>query len=319
MGDIFEGAFTVTRIHWRTVLSISVVVALIVQAVATVVTGVWLHGNAGIDALNNNPHPSFDQLLRAASTSLGTSLVTALVRMLGTVVATAMLTVVVSRAVLGRTASLTDTWRDARGRLPHLLGLILLLSLIVAGVLVAGAAPGIAAIALNAPEAGAALLLLGLPAAAVVATWLSVRLSLSTPALMLEKQGILTAMRRSAKLVQGDWWRILGVQLLAWLLLVFVTSVLQVPAALVEMLMHGSGSAAIDDAAAGTSWPSLIVSGIGSVVAYTVSFPFSAGVAALLYLDRRIRRESLDLDLARASGVPGFADQPANGRTTYQD
>ena len=30
-----------------------------------------------------------------------------------------------------------------------------------------------------------------------------------------------------------------------------------------------------------------------------------AGITALLYIDRRIRREALDIELARAAGVPG--------------
>lgn len=54
------------------------------------------------------------------------------------------------------------------------------------------------------------------------------------------------------------------------------------------------------------SWPFLIVSGIGAVITATITYPLSAGVMALLYVDQRIRREALDLDLARAAGLPGY-------------
>ena len=39
-----------------------------------------------------------------------------------------------------------------------------------------------------------------------------------------------------------------------------------------------------------------------------ITFPITAGVTVLLYIDQRIRREALDLELARAAGVPGFTD-----------
>jgi hypothetical protein len=53
-------------------------------------------------------------------------------------------------------------------------------------------------------------------------------------------------------------------------------------------------------------WPFLIVSGIGAVIASSISYPISAGVTVLLYVDQRIRREALDLELARAAGIPGY-------------
>ena len=37
------------------------------------------------------------------------------------------------------------------------------------------------------------------------------------------------------------------------------------------------------------------------MVASTVTLPISAGVTSLLYMDQRIRRESLDIELARAA------------------
>ncbi|CAM5588344.1 Glycerophosphoryl diester phosphodiesterase membrane domain-containing protein OS=Streptomyces microflavus OX=1919 GN=Smic_29140 PE=4 SV=1 [Streptomyces microflavus] len=47
------------------------------------------------------------------------------------------------------------------------------------------------------------------------------------------------------------------------------------------------------------------------MIVSTLVYPFLAGVMALLYVDQRIRREALDLDLARAAGLPGHdADTP---------
>ncbi len=162
------------------------------------------------------------------------------------------------------------------------------------------------------PEAGLLLALFGGLAATLVSIWLWVRYSLASPALMLEKQGVIAAMRRSAKLVRGAWWRVLGMQLLAYLLIAIVEFIIQIPATLVAFLIGGEN---LMDWASGTSnsagWSFLIVLGVGAVISSTITFPISAGVTALLYMDQRIRREALDLELARAAGLPGYgADAP---------
>ena len=47
------------------------------------------------------------------------------------------------------------------------------------------------------------------------------------------------------------------------------------------------------------------VGALATLVSQTVVLPFTAGIVALLYIDRRIRREALDIELARAAGVSG--------------
>ncbi|WP_308290530.1 glycerophosphoryl diester phosphodiesterase membrane domain-containing protein [Streptomyces marispadix] len=172
-------------------------------------------------------------------------------------------------------------------------------------------------LAAGARTLGVAVLVVGLIAGLVAAVWIWVRFSLAAPALMLEKQGVITAMRRSAKLVRGSWWRIFGVQLLATILVVIVASIIQMPATLIGMVASGQGLSAFAEGAPVTSWSYLIAVGIGAVIASTITFPIRAGVTALLYLDQRIRREALDLELARAAGVPGYGgtqpDGPAAG------
>ena len=50
---------------------------------------------------------------------------------------------------------------------------------------------------------------------------------------------------------------------------------------------------------------SLAVTNLGSVLASTVTAPFTAALTALLYIDLRIRREGLDVALARAAAQEG--------------
>jgi hypothetical protein len=55
------------------------------------------------------------------------------------------------------------------------------------------------------------------------------------------------------------------------------------------------------DPFAGTSTLGLVVTSVGTILASTVTAPFSAGISGLLYFDQRIRREALDIELARAA------------------
>jgi hypothetical protein len=143
-------------------------------------------------------------------------------------------------------------------------------------------------------------------AAGVVALWLMIRFSLASPALMLEKQSILKSMSRSAKLVRGSWWRVFGIQLLATIIANIVASIVVIPFALIASALSGDGITGFLSSAGSAGWTFLIVSGIGSVIGAMITFPISAGVTVLLYIDQRIRREALDLDLARAAGVQDY-------------
>lgn len=311
IGEILDGAVSSARAHWRTALSVALGVAVLVQCASTIATGIWLRNNSGLEELQNNPRPSTDDLTDALSGTLSSAGVELLATVIGTVVATAMLTIVVSRAVLGRPVTIGDAWAEARPQLARMLGLTLLILLIVSGAVVAGFAPGLV-IALAGAEAGGSLLaVLGGIAGLVVGVWLWVRYCLSAPALMLEKQGVVAALRRSAKLVHNSWWRTFGIQILAVLLVTVVGFIVQIPASVVASVVDGEG---LESMVAGTdfsvSWTYLIIIGIGSVIASAVTLPLSAGITALLYMDQRIRREALDLELARAAGVADGASPP---------
>lgn len=308
LGEILDGAISTMRAHWRTVLGISLIVAFVVQLVGTLVTGFWLKDTVGLSALEGKSEPTEEELMDAMSGMLSSSGVAGLVNTLGTVIATAVLMIVVSRAVLGRSVDMREAWRDAKPQLPRLLGLLVLVPLLIALAMFAGVAPGLALLALGLDAAAAALMLVGLLAGLAGAVWLWIRFSLAAPALMLEKQGVITAMRRSAKLVRGSWWRVFGVQALATVLVLVMASIIQMPATLVATLF--SGETVLTDPAASTSWGFLITVGIGAAIASTITFPVRAGVTALVYLDQRIRHEALDIELARAAGIRGYGEQP---------
>lgn len=314
VGEILDGAVATLRTYWRTVLGISLTVAVVTEIIVVLLQGLVLDNTTDTSALSD-PSATLDEQTRAMGDVLLNSGVLLLISLVGTIIATALLTAVISRAVLGRPVTLKDAWRDARPRIPRLFGLIFLLLLIAGAVGVVGALPGALVSAAGSGEAGAALSVLGTLAAVVVALWLLVRLSLSSPALMLEKQGIGKAMRRSAKLVRGSWWRVFGIQLLALIIANIVATIVLVPFALAGAAFSDGGIGGLVDGTGTYGWTYLIISGIGSVIGSMITFPIAAGVVVLLYIDQRIRREALDLDLARAAGVQGYG-APEAGTTS---
>jgi hypothetical protein len=134
-----------------------------------------------------------------------------------------------------------------------------------------------------------------------------IRFSLASPALMLEKQSVPKSLGRSAKLVRGSWWRVFGIQLLATIIANIIASIIVIPFTFLAAALSGDGIGGFLDSGSGDlGWTFLVVSGIGSVIGSMLTFPITAGVSVLLYIDQRIRREALDLDLARAAGVQGY-------------
>jgi hypothetical protein len=302
VGEILDGAVSTMRAHWRTVLGLTLTVAVVTQVGDILVQRFLMPDPVTVD-----PEATGTEALNQAVDSMQSSMLSLapalVISLIGTLFTTAMLTMVISRSVLGRQVTLNEAWGEARPRLAGLLGLTLLLGLMSGGILAVGIVPGV----LVGSAAGAALAALGGLAAMVVVVWLMIRFTLASPALMLERRGIVQSLRRSAKLVRGTWWRIFGITLLTIVLTLVVSMIIGMPFSAIAIAVDGNS---FNDLFSGTTpdfgWPYLIVSGIGAVIAATITYPISAGVTVLLYVDQRIRREALDLELARAAGLPGY-------------
>lgn len=123
---------------------------------------------------------------------------------------------------------------------------------------------------------------------------------------MLEKSTVIKAFARSSKLVRGSWWRIFGITLLTGLIAFMVALMVVAPFQMIGIFAVGGGMDALEDGSAQTAWGPLIFSGIGLIIAQTIIMPIQSGVTVLLYVDQRIRREGLDLELARAAGIENY-------------
>jgi hypothetical protein len=306
VGEILDGAVSALRAHWRPVLSVTITVSVITQICNILVERYLLPEPPQVDP-NATPSETLSQSVDSVQSSLITTGPALLIALIGTLFTAALLTVVISRSVLGRPVTLSEAWHEARPRLPQLLGLTVLLPLMSVAILTMGILPGV----LLGGGEGIALSILGGLAACGVALWMMIHFALASPALMLERQGVIPSLRRSAKLVQGAWWRTFGIMALTLLLTLLVTMIIAAPFALIAFAVDGSG---FTDLFSGTSpefgWPFLIITSIGSVIASAITYPISAGVTVLLYVDQRIRREALDIELARAASVPGQGSAP---------
>ena len=305
VSEILDGAISAMRTHPRIMLGLSAVVAAVTQLLTVPLTWVLLHDTADAAFSIDRPTTSEEDFAFATSAVSATG-VQLVVTLVASLVLTGILTVVVSRAVLGQDISARQAWDQTRPRVPALLGVTVLVMLIVLGVGVVGLAPGTVLAVAGAPTAATAIaFVVGVPLFLVAAVYLYVAFALAPPAIVLERQRVVPSLRRSRQLVRGAWWRTFGILLLVNVIASVLGNILAVPFQLGAMLLaylQGDGLNLY-------ALLPLLVTSLGTIVASTITWPFTAVATALLYVDRRMRREALDIELARAAGVPP-AGQP---------
>ena len=295
LGELLDGAVGVLRRYPRPTLGLSALVAVVatVVNVALLLTAFRPFADLDSTALESGDSAALEAAIGGAAVG---GVLTGLLELLSTAVLTGFLTAVVGKAVLGDTMTLGGAWAQVRPHLLKLVGLALLLAVIGGGVVFVGVSLGVLVIVLG----GGTLAIVGVPlilASIAAGVWLYVRLSLAPCALVLEQVGIGAALRRSWVLVKGDWWRVFGITLLTFVVATFVGFVIQVP---FQLLGYGS-LAELTGGGDALAARALVLSSIGSIVVATLVDPFTAGVRALLYVDRRMRAEGLDVALTAAA------------------
>ncbi len=107
VGEILDGAVSTMRTHWRTVLGISLTVAVVIEVIVVLLQGLVL--DTSTDALDD-PSATLSELGDALADAMISSGALFVITLIGTVVATALLTTVTSRAVLGRQVTAREAW-----------------------------------------------------------------------------------------------------------------------------------------------------------------------------------------------------------------
>ncbi|WP_103340598.1 hypothetical protein [Amycolatopsis sp. CA-126428] len=278
IGDILDGAITAIRRHALLVLGIGAVMAVIGAAITFVLQKyLFTDLESFTSTVRLGPAATEEELRNAVFGTFGDAV---LVLVSQTLVSTFLLTVttglmaaVMGRAVLGREVTFGLAWREVQPRLLPLLGVAFGYALLTTIGVMLCIIPGVLA-------------------------W--VFWALAAPALVLERGTFREAFARSVKLVGGAFWRVLGVLLLARIIGSFFESIIQLPFTL------GSGVFGQMLNPAKVTVPStgdLLLASAGQIIAGTISIPFIALVTVIVYLDQRMRREGMDIELARAAGV----------------
>ena len=292
LGEIYDGAFRAIRSN-----------PLVMFGLAIIVVGVGAVLQTGVTVL------LFDRLERALQSGgseldavFGVGTLAGLVLSsvpvsLATLVLEGLAIISVSESVLGRKIGLAEVWQRARRQLLRLVGLSLLLGVAGIAALIGGAVVvavlfvGVASTSDQALTAGLLAFLLFVLLGVLVA-FVAVRLMFAPCVIMLEGTGVLASVGRSWRLTKGTFWRLLGIMLLTVILVGALVGILSVPFSMVSGLFTFQDDILLP----------LIVSSIGQLVGSAISIPVMAAVLALLYIDVRMRKEGLDVELARAAG-----------------
>jgi len=284
VGDILDSTFGTIRRNPRTVIGLSAVLVTLQQLLAVA-------AEVGTGDIPTVYGAFSDRASLQVVGGVGAVLSLVVSSVVGAVL-TGMIVLVVAEDVFGRRLGVGDVWERVRPRLWAL----------IAASLLAGVLPFVGLLFLLLP-AGVPLTLISL---AVPGALLWGALALTTPALILERLGPIRALRRSWRLSFPAFWRVWGIRALSVLLGWVMQSLLLIPFTALGVLLATLLGANADD-------PPLVALAcvvLGSILGGMIAQPFLAGVLALLYVDRRMRAEGLDIVIqqqARAAQRTGSA------------
>ena len=289
LGEILGGAVSYIRAHPKITLGMAAIVAAGSQLIQVPATALMMSGLTGLEAAGASPEAATLLLVAGGLTAL---LLSVVVMFAAGTVLNGLLIAVLSRAVIGRRPSFGEVWTATRPRLLGLFGLTFLIGLTAFGVFLLAVVPPLVLAAAEGPVwLSVMVALLMLAAAFFAVVYLMVRWSMAAPAYVLENISVTGALDRSSRLVRGQWWRIFGILLLGSIIAVVLQMILSIP------FEFASALAGADSFA----FPALAISAIGTILAITVTAPFTAGITGLLYFDQRMRREGLDMELAQTA------------------
>jgi MFS family permease len=301
-GTLLGASFQVIRRNPRPTFGISLLLNGVVTVLFVAVIG-------GVIALafgrvNSATGETEDEIIAGA---VGSVVVASLVPLALSVLVGAILQGIialeVSRGTIGEKLTVRGLWRLARGRVGALVGwaaimttavvvVIVVLSVVIGLIIALGGTAGLVV--------GILLAIAAALAAAVLWFWLATKLSLIPSVLMLERVSLREAIARSWSLTGGYFWRTLGTQLLVNVIVQVAAQVVTTPVSLLLGVASALANPNGDEALAITVVVvTYVLTGIIGLVFGALATVTSAAVNALIYIDIRMRKEGLDLELAR--------------------
>lgn len=307
IGDIYQGAFAAIKTNARTMFGFT-----------AALLGVALVISVGINyAIINLALPSYINADSPYASALGgafgafSQLGGTLLQGLATVLLSGLIVVAVSRSVLGRVASSKEVWERTKSKFLPLIGLNIITSIISGLMIIIGIIlffvllAGVAASAKTETELfqdlGIALVgvFILVAAGAIVSSYLSIKFSVASPAMVLENLGVFAAIGRSWSLTRGNFWRLFGINILTSIIISVVAGVFGGIASVIGAFSTVVASSSTNDFMGALSI-TFIIYMVMTAISLLITLPFSSSVNALLYIDLRMRKEGLDVELRNA-------------------
>ncbi|WP_246075525.1 glycerophosphoryl diester phosphodiesterase membrane domain-containing protein [Nonomuraea terrae] len=294
LGDVLDGTIKLIRSNPKSVLGLSAAAALVVS-VPVALGQAYVFDSAASIAADPGSVTTGD-LYGSLAVQYGGTLISLAVQFVVVTMLTGVLTRILGRAVFGGTVSAGEAWRLVKGRVGALFGVVALMAVIMVVPLIVFVLLMAALATTGEFTLVAVATLLFIVAYFVYYLFFKTRFAFAPAAVVLEGRGPIDAMRRSWQLVTGDFWRVLGILLLTWILVGIVSTVLAFPFSFAGTMFSAMGAGT-----AATAIVSALFLTIGYTIGSMLTYPFEAGVAGLLYADRRMRAEAFDLVLQTAA------------------
>lgn len=317
-GEILDGSFQTIRRNAQAMLG----AALLTQALGTIIAALatafapsspeavssWLQSQSNVD------------LTALGIGLLGGVLLFAVLTIFISAVLQGAMVVPVARAILNRRTGFRQMWALSRSRAG---ALIRLACIVVFGSILAGTVLVIAGALLSGAIGGRSaffIIPLGL-GACIMWLWIYIRLLVAPAAVVVEEVGALEGIRRSWMLTRSNWWRIFGIAMVVGITVAVMVQIVTIPVSLLAGFLtevvapHGG-----DDRSTTIAVATAVVTAVVAAIVGAVGSAFQTSVMALLYMDLRMRKVGLDIDLHRLletgadpDGVPGRAVRPLPG------
>lgn len=307
IGDIYQGAFAAIKTNARTMFGFTAALLGVVLVISITTNYAIINLVLPNYLSPSSPYAAVFTSLSGSFSQLGGTLL----QVLATVLLSGLIVVAVSRSVLGRVASSKEVWERTKSKFLPLIGLNIITSIISGLMMIIGIVVFFVLLASAASTAktdreflqdlGVSLvgLLILMVISALVSSYLSIKFSVASPAMVLENLGVFAAIGRSWSLTRGNFWRLFGINILTAIITSMVAGIFVGIADALGAIFIVVGSSSPEDVIASLNTTYILIM-VMSTIAQLLIFPFTSSVNALLYIDLRMRKEGLDVELRNA-------------------
>lgn len=307
IGDIYQGAFAAIKTNARTMFGFTAALLGVVLVISITTNYAIINLVLPNYLSPSSPYAAVFTSLSGSFSQLGGTLL----QVLATVLLSGLIVVAVSRSVLGRVASSKEVWERTKSKFLPLIGLNIITSIISGLMMIIGIVVFFVLLASAASTAktdreflqdlGVSLvgLLILMVISALVSSYLSIKFSVASPAMVLENLGVFAAIGRSWSLTRGNFWRLFGINILTAIITFMVAGIFVGIADALGAIFIVVGSSSPEDVIASLNTTYILIM-VMSTIAQLLILPFTSSVNALLYIDLRMRKEGLDVELRNA-------------------